>query len=96
MFVLLPSYKLTEIQQLLLLLVTEANHYSPSGYVLSGKITFSASGHVQLCQMCHVLWSNILNAYHSSANLFLSHYLSFLVQCQLQELSHLQQNLGPL
>ena len=40
------------------------------------KATFCANGHVQLCQLCHVIWSDMLKVYHSPTCLFLYFHLS--------------------
>ena len=55
-----------------------------------GKTTFCANRHAQLCQLYHVIQSDMLTVYHSLTQLFLSHHLSLLAQCQLQRLSQLQ------
>ena len=57
-----------------------------------GKATFCANGHAQLCQLCHVKQSDVLNVYHSQAHLFLSFHLSVPVWYQLWRLSQLQQS----
>ena len=60
-----------------------------------GKATFCVNGHAQLCQLCHVIQSDILNIHHSLSHLFLSFHLSLPVQCHVQR-SQLQQRLVPL
>ena len=45
-----------------------------------GKTTFWANLHAQHCWLCHVIYSDMLNMYHSPAQLFL---FTFLFQCNV-------------
>ena len=71
--------------------VTWATCYSPSDYILFGKTILCGSGRAQLCQLCCIIQSYILDVYNSPALLFLYFNLSLPVWCQLQWLSELQQ-----
>ena len=77
MSVSLPSVKLLEVQQLVvhsfLQRELDAVHQVMS---FLGETTFCANGHAQLWQLCNIIQSDMLNVYHSPADLFLSFHLS--------------------
>ena len=60
------------------------------------KTIFCVKGHANHCWFCHVIQSDMLNVYHSTANKFLSYQPSPPVLHQLWRLSQLQQSLVPL
>ena len=76
MSVSLPSDKLVEIQQLVHSLLQRQPLTVHQVMSILGNTTICNSGHVQLCQLWHVIWSDMLNVYHCPANLFLSVHLS--------------------
>ena len=82
MSVSLPSNKCIEIQQL-------------AHALLLSQPIFCAHGHAQLCQLCHVIQSDMLSLYQSPIHLFIYFHLSLLLQHQLLRLSQLQQTLAP-
>ena len=61
-----------------------------------GKANFCTSGHSQLQRLCHVIQSDMLIVYHSSAHLFSPVHFSFSSLHQQEWLSHLQQSPVPL
>ena len=83
----LPLDKLTEIQHLAhsLLQMEPVTVHQVMSFL--GKITFCGNGHAQLCQLCHVIQGDILNAYHSPAHAFYSFQLSLPAQHQLKSMS---------
>ena len=57
-----------------------------------GKMTFCVDRHTQIHKFCHVIQSDVLNVYHSPANLFVSFHLFLPAESQLQQLFQLWQN----
>ena len=64
-----PSDKVLEIEQLGHSLL-QIQPVSPSGLVFLGETNFCTNRYSQLCQLCGVILSDILNVYHSLAPLF--------------------------
>ena len=90
MCVSLLSNKLLEIQQLAHDLLQRKPITVHQAMSILHKTTFCAHGQAQLCQLCHVIQSIMLNVYPSRAQLFLSFHLSLPAQCGHKWLSQLQ------
>ena len=81
------SDKLLQIQQLahpLLQMQPVTVHQVISSL---GKTTFCANGHAQLCQLCHVIQSDMLDVCHSSAHLFCSFHFPSSTKSALETVS---------
>ena len=79
-----------------LILCYRGNQFTVSQVMsLLCKTTFYANGHAQLCQLCHVIQSYMLNVYHSPAHYFIL-FTFPQAQCHLQTLSQLKQSPVPL
>ena len=65
MSVSLPADKLIEIQQFAHALLQRQPIMVCPMISLLGKTTFYATGYVQLCQLCHIIQSDMLNVSHS-------------------------------
>ena len=59
-----------------------------------GKTNFCANSHAQLCQLCHVIQSDMLNIYHSLS--FFLFVLLFQLCINSKNLSQLQKSAVPL
>ena len=89
MFVSLPNHKHIEIQRLAHALLQRQPVTIHQVMSFVGRTTFCANGPVQICQLCCVMQSEMLNVYHSPTHLFLSFHLSHSALHQLQGLSQL-------
>ena len=92
----LPPDKLADIQQVALSLLQ--NQPVTAHWFMSflGKATFCANGHSQLWRLCCVIQIDMLTVHHSLIHSFFPVHFSFSALCQLEWLSHLQQNPVPL